>query len=169
MKLVVFSHGKESGPDGTKIQKLRKVAESAGFETVSIDYRKCKDATERVKLLTEFMETKKPECTVLVGSSMGGYVSTVVSNTIKLNGLFLLCPALYMNYTGMEVEEYFPKCDHVEIVHGWNDTVVPYESSIKFAEQIKAVLNLVDDNHRLEKSHSFLANRLEEFLRNTVC
>ena len=169
MKLVIFSHGKESGPNGSKIQILRKTAEANGFETASIDYTNCETAAERVKLLLEFIESKQADCTVLVGSSMGGYVSTVVSNNYQLNGLFLLCPALYIQDQEYEVQDYHPKCDSVEIVHGWNDTVVPFETSIKFAQQIKAVLNLVDDNHRLEKSHSFLASRFDGFLKNMDC
>ncbi len=37
--LVVFSHGKESGPHGSKIEALARSAESEGCKTLSIDYR----------------------------------------------------------------------------------------------------------------------------------
>lgn len=37
--LVVFSHGKESGPWGSKIQALAKVAERLGGDVISVDYR----------------------------------------------------------------------------------------------------------------------------------
>ncbi len=50
---VVFSHGKESGPLGRKIQRLMAVAEEFGLQTVSVDYRKCSSATERVQLLND--------------------------------------------------------------------------------------------------------------------
>ena len=166
MKLAIFSHGKESGPDGTKIQILRKVAESQGFETESIDYTKCANANERIERLKTFIEMKNPKSLVLIGSSMGGYVSTVVANDYKLVGLFLLCPALYMAHEEYAIHNYLPLCEHIEIVHGWKDEIVPHENSIKFGRQTKAVLNLVDDNHRLEHSHAFLAKRLEEFLKN---
>ena len=166
MKLAIFSHGKESGPKGTKIQILRKVAISQGFETTSIDYTKCKTADDRIKLLKEFIESKKPESLVLIGSSMGGYVSTVAANDYKLAGLFLLCPALYMANPEYAIHDYLPKCDHIEIVHGWEDDIVPCENSIKFGRQTKAVLNLVNDNHRLIDSHNFLAKRFEDFLKN---
>lgn len=166
MKLAIFSHGKESGPNGTKIQILRKVAEAQAFETESIDYTKCKTADERIKLLKEFIESKKPESVVLIGSSMGGYVSTVAAYDYKLAGLFLLCPALYMEDEEYSIHNYLPRCNHIEIVHGWEDDIVPSENSIKFGRQTKAVLNLVDDNHRLANSHAFLAKRFEEFLKN---
>ena len=38
--LVVFSHGKESGPTGSKIQALMKVAERHNAELLSVNYRR---------------------------------------------------------------------------------------------------------------------------------
>jgi len=35
--LVVFSHGKETGPNGRKINTLREIAHSAGAQTISVD------------------------------------------------------------------------------------------------------------------------------------
>jgi hypothetical protein len=37
--LVVFSHGKESGPWGSKIRTLANVAERLGAQVLSVDYR----------------------------------------------------------------------------------------------------------------------------------
>jgi hypothetical protein len=37
--LVVFSHGKESGPLGSKIRALMQVAERLGVATLSVNYR----------------------------------------------------------------------------------------------------------------------------------
>ncbi|NEN25554.1 alpha/beta hydrolase [Cryomorpha ignava] len=166
MKIVIFSHGRDSGPNGTKIKVLSKVAESHGFETASIDYTKCENANERIERLKEFIESKNAESIVLVGSSMGGYVSTVVAYDYKLAGLFLLCPALFMADEEYTIQNYLPMCDHIEIVHGWDDPTVPCDSSIKFGRQTKAVLNLIDDNHSLEHSHAFLEKRFGEFLKN---
>ena len=36
--LVIFSHGKETGPWGTKIKHLASVAQVAGWQVLSIDY-----------------------------------------------------------------------------------------------------------------------------------
>ena len=41
--LVVFSHGKESGPLGSKIQALMRVAEQQGARTLSVNYREHPD------------------------------------------------------------------------------------------------------------------------------
>ena len=166
MKLAIFSHGKESGPNGNKITILRKTAEKHGFETIALDYTECKNAIERINKLREYIKNRKFESLLLVGSSMGGYVSTVLSAEYNLLGLFLLCPALYMINKEYKVQEYNPKCNNIEIIHGWNDKVVPYENSIKFGLQTKAIVNLIDDNHRLKKSYSFIDKRFDDFLTN---
>ncbi|MBV7441308.1 S9 family peptidase [Weeksellaceae bacterium TAE3-ERU29] len=166
MKLAIFSHGKESGPNGNKIKILRRVAEENGFETITLDYTKCNNATERVILLEEYIQEKGIDSLLLVGSSMGGYVSTVLSNNYNLIGLFLLCPALYMTNKEYTIKNYHPICENIEIIHGWNDEIVPFANSIKFGEQTKAVVNLVDDDHRLKKSYSFIEKRFDYFLKN---
>jgi predicted esterase YcpF (UPF0227 family) len=90
-KLAILSHGKESGPNGKKLTKLKRVAEKHGYEAISLDYTQCNNATERIALLKEYIEKSNFESLVLVGSSMGGYVSTVLANDYDLSGLFLLC------------------------------------------------------------------------------
>lgn len=165
MNLVIFSHGKESGPDGSKIKLLREVAEKNHFETVSLDYRQCKNADERIALLENYLETTEAENIILFGSSMGGYVSTVLACKKSVKGLFLLCPALYMNDPEYSFREFSPECEHIELVHGWQDDIVPYENSIRFAKANNAVLNLITDGHRLQNSLEFLENRFEIFLK----
>ena len=168
MNSVIFSHGKESGPNGTKIQVLSRVAESNGFEVLSLDYTDCRNAGERVERLYDTLSEKDSADTVLVGSSMGGYVATVVATAFPVKGLFVLCPALYLPMDEYAVQDYSPKSDHIEIVHGWEDEVVPFESSVRFGKETNAVLNLVHDNHRLSNSHEFLAHRFDHFLKRIV-
>lgn len=48
--LVIFSHGKVSGPKGSRIQALSKIAERMGFEVESLDYRRL-PTNERVNKL----------------------------------------------------------------------------------------------------------------------
>ena len=166
MRKVIFSHGKESGPRGTKIQRMQEIAKRQGFKTLSVDYTRCQNAAERVELLKGILEKGNPAETVLVGSSMGGYVATVAASEYQVAGLFVLCPALFMPAREYEVQAYFPKCAKVEIIHGWGDEVVPHEHSIRFGKQVKAVVNLVDDGHRLKESLDFIAQRFDVFLKN---
>ena len=54
MTTVIFSHGQESGPWGTKIKAMSDVVKSIGCEADSIDYQGIADPTDRVnKLVAE--------------------------------------------------------------------------------------------------------------------
>ena len=74
-RLVCFAHGKESGPWGTKITRLAGVARARGFEVISPDYSGTQDPRRRVDLLLQLAPSAKH--LVLVGSSMGAYVSAM--------------------------------------------------------------------------------------------
>lgn len=163
MKTIYFSHGKESGPNGRKIQSLVAVGKKNGFETHSIDYTHLDNPDARVEHLLKTIEAHKPVGDIiLVGSSMGGYVSMAASTPVKPAGLFLMAPALYLD--GFKVQEFHPTCP-VEIVHGWNDDIIPFEHSLRFAEKQKCTLHLVDDDHRLSHSLGTLPVLFEMFLK----
>src|SRR6266851_3076515 len=103
---VVFSHGKESGPWGSKITAMAAVVRDLGLAVESIDYRGLDDPSARVrKLVGAGLDLKDP--VVLVGSSMGGYVSAAAASELGARGLFLLAPAFYMagyeQYTPQDV------------------------------------------------------------------
>lgn len=144
--MVVFSHGKESGPWGTKITRLADLAGSLGFSVLSVDYTGTADPDERVPLLLDAVAPSDARL-VLVGSSMGGYVATLASQDLLPNGLFLMAPAF--NLAGYAVQEPVPCAGMTEIVHGWNDEIVPVENSIVFARKHGATLHLVDGDHQL--------------------
>ena len=167
--LVVFSHGKESGPLGSKIQRLMAVAEELGLEAKSIDYRDCSCADERVAKLTEYLSSLDIPLNqvALVGSSMGGYVSMAIANEMNVAGLFLMAPALWMNKEEYTIQSYRPKAKNIEIVHGMHDDTVPYENSVRFAkEHDGTVLHLVPDGHRLQASHDFLDYQFRRYLKD---
>ena len=50
---VVFSHGKESGPWGSKITAMAEVARDLKFDVLSVDYRGIDDPLARVRKLIE--------------------------------------------------------------------------------------------------------------------
>jgi surfactin synthase thioesterase subunit len=186
---VVFSHGKESGPWGSKIKALAKVAKQLGCEVDSIDYRGIESPDERVQKLSDYLhnETKisEPQPIILVGSSMGGYVSLVCAqqyqaishnNNKQLQGVFLLAPALYMS--GYLQQEYqVPECQaqkydniktKIEIIHGWSDDIIPIEHSIKYAEQTQCTLHLIDGDHRLNSSLHQVIELFNVFLKKSM-
>lgn len=144
---VIFNHGKESGPWGTKIRALADVAKSLDCSVESLDYQGQHDADKRVAQLQQAINKQPPHDLVLVGSSMGGYVATAVAGQTMCRGLFVLAPAYYLGgYT--DLDELTLNCP-VTIVHGWRDDIVPVANSWKFAQQIHADLHVLDDDHRL--------------------
>lgn len=158
---VVFSHGQESGPWGSKIRSMAAVVRERGARAESIDYRGIADPTERVETLIKACEAFDPPL-VLVGSSMGGHVATAAARAVGAAGLFVLAPAYYM--PGFEdLTPAAPKIPIV-IVHGWHDDVVPVENSIRFAQQCAATLHVVDGDHRLTANIAEINDYLDRFV-----
>ena len=158
---VVFSHGKESGPWGAKITAMAATVRERGWATESVDYRGLDDPGLRVsKLLDLGRELKEPA--VLVGSSMGGHVSAAAAHSMGARGLFLLAPAFYMagyeDYTPQDVS-----CP-TAIVHGWHDTIVPVENSMRWAREHRAALHVLNSDHRLEDQIGAICTLLRAFL-----
>ena len=58
MTTVVFSHGKESGPWGSKITTLSNVANDMGFGVESIDYQDLDCPEARLERLKETIAEK---------------------------------------------------------------------------------------------------------------
>ena len=158
---VYFNHGKESGPWGDKITRLADVARGRGFDVVSLDYQGMDDASARVdKLLASDARAADP--LVLVGSSMGSYVAAAASASLRPRGLFLMAPAFYIPV--FPIQEPVPYADFVTLVHGWNDELIPFENSVRYANKFKAALHLVDSDHRLSSQLSLIAARFDAFL-----
>jgi predicted esterase YcpF (UPF0227 family) len=158
---VVFSHGKESGPWGTKIKSLAEIAHKHGCTVDSIDYRAYSNPDDRVFQLLNYLTDEKDEF-ILVGSSMGGYVSLVASEKLKPKAIFLLAPALYLD--GYNQQEYSIKPVNIEIIHGWDDEVIPFEHSVRFAKKAKCKLHLIDGDHRLKSSLKQVESIFDRFL-----
>ena len=162
---VYFSHGKESGPEGSKIQRLTDIATQAGYSVESIDYTDTFDPDLRVeRLLAEIATVDEP--LLLVGSSMGGYVSLVAAGKVDVAGVFLMAPALYLE--GYQHQSYHPYCQQIEIVHGWEDEVVPFDGSLRFARGTDCSLHLIQGDHRLNSSLDAVAVLFEGFLSRVM-
>jgi predicted esterase len=161
-KHIIFSHGKESGPWGSKITAMAEYAKTVSKCKIhSIDYRGIESPDQRAQHLVEFLKHLSGDI-ILVGSSMGGYVSTLASQQVNISGLMLLAPALYLD--GYEVSVPSTTCKNVRLIHGWHDAVVPYQNSVKFADEHKATLTLVNDDHRLSNSTIELNANLKQLI-----
>jgi pimeloyl-ACP methyl ester carboxylesterase len=164
MTTVVFSHGKESGPWGSKIKSLADVATALGFAVESIDYQDLSSPDARVERLTKYITPHKGDV-ILVGSSMGGYVSLVTAASVPVKGVFLLAPALWL--PGYDVQHY-DFTGPTFIVHGWQDDITPMSSTLNYAEEKQAQLLCVRDGHRLSQSNDILCNAFHFWLQPFV-
>lgn len=162
---VVFSHGQDGEPWGAKIVAMAQVAKRHGLRVESVDYRGMADPAARVEKLLAFCR-QLPGSLLLVGSSMGGHVAAAVSSRVATSGMFLLAPAFFM--PGYEQYTPQPAACPIEIVHGWNDDIVPPQNSIRFAQLYKATLHLLDSDHRLTANIEDVCNLLELFLRRVA-
>ena len=146
MSIVCFSHGKESGPWGTKIQGLAEIARASAWAVESLDYRGMDDPQARVDHLVNWCQEQTVPV-ALVGSSMGGHVAAAAANVILPVGVFVMAPAFYVaGYENLTPEP--PACP-LTIVHGWRDEVIPWQNSVRFGKQCHARLVLVNSDHRL--------------------
>jgi len=160
---IFFSHGKESGPGAFKIQRLSVIAKEAGFNVESIDYRSIADPHERINKLLRFLENENEKNIILAGSSMGAFVSLIASESINPAGLFLMAPAVYIE--GYEYPEMNPKAKYTEVVHGWNDEIVPAENVFKFCRRYALNLKLLNDRHNLQNCIEEIEDIFKDFLK----
>jgi len=157
---LIFSHGLDGSPWGLKITAMAEVARRYQVHVESIDYANL-DTAARVQRRLEVCRELSGEV-ILVGSSLGAHVATTVSTQVATRGLYLLAPAFFM--PGFEQYTPEPAQCPVTIVHGWNDDVVRVENSIRFAQQYRCHLHVVDDDHRLHAQVDQVCDLFDRFL-----
>ena len=161
MTTVLFSHGQESGPWGTKIRAMADMVRELGCEADSIDYQGLADPSARVdRLVTACRDLD--DTLILVGSSMGGHVATAAAARVGAAGVFVLAPAYFI--PGYEQLTPEPPAVPLGIVHGWRDDVVPVDNSIRYARSCRAELHLVDGDHRLTEKIDEINYYLRRFI-----
>jgi predicted esterase len=159
--LIHFMHGKESGPGGSKIAALAGVARLRGWDTACLDYSRTADPALRLgQLLRACAGVRQP--LLLVGSSMGGWVAAEAAARLGAHGVFLLAPAVHV--AGYPSQQPMVPGDRTEIVHGWNDEIVPCENAIRYARLRQCTLHLVAGDHRLDTCIPLLRALFDAFL-----
>lgn len=166
---VILSHGSESGPDATKVSVLAGVAETLGWSTERPDYRDCDarglaaSVAPRVeRLLGRMRAASRPP--LLVGSSMGAFVSGLASLQAPCRGLFLL--ALPTAIPGFE-QPYAQRAGiPAMLVHGFADALCPADRALASAREAGMHALLVADGHRLAESVDIVAHQFRLFLEH---
>ena len=164
----ILSHGFESGPDATKVTALAEAAGSLGWTHERPDYTdldarrtisELGDVPARLERLLALARTAAARGPlVLAGSSLGAYVSALVSLQVPVAGLFLMAPPIRMEPASPLDAAHVP----TSIVHGWDDELIPAAQVVDWARERRARLLLVDDTHRLSmhvesSAHEFVA------------
>ena len=163
---AILSHGLESGPQATKVSALAAAAERLGWTTERPDYLDADrvgrfgDIDARIAILRERAAAVRGPL-VLAGSSMGAFVSALVSRDVPCAGLFLMAPPPW-------IEGHAQQLDAANvptlIVHGWDDELIPAQAVIDWAHPRRDQLVLVNDSHRLADHVAFCAGRFADFL-----
>ena len=162
---IILSHGSDSGPAATKVSTLAALAESLGWRTQRPDYRSddarghAGSVAPRIARLRATIEALDAP-PLLVGSSMGAFVSGLVSLDVPVAGLLLLATpgAIPGHARAFDLRAGVPTL----LIHGWRDQVCPYAGVHAFAAQRRLPLLMLDDDHRLGASMDGIA---AEFLR----
>ena len=153
--MIVFAHGLEGSPNGSKIRSLR----DSGFEVVAPDFQGMVLA-ERVDLLEEICLEYASQQPVLAGSSYGGLTAAIIAMRMPdaIRGLLLCAPALHLVEPPVDDETVLvaPNGLKTIIIHGLEDDVVPISCSIEYASRSSneiVAFHQVNDGHRLAESH----------------
>jgi len=149
---ILFLHGLESGPHGSKYQALK-----AMFGAIlAPDCSGVGDPWQRLEIIQKALVGEE-EPFLVVGSSMGGLMAMLLhqANPAAVAGMVLCAPALHRPET--------PAFDYAglpptRVIHGSRDDVVPPASSLRFG----ARLTLVDDDHRLASSMEIILREVFE-------
>jgi len=156
---VILSHGSDSSPQATKVSALAALAESLGWTTQRPDYRdddargQVASVSPRIARLRATIEALSAP-PLLVGSSMGAFVSALVSLDVPVAGLLLLAtPGAIPGYLrSLNMRRGMPTM----LVHGWRDDVCPVAAAQEYAARYRVPLLVLDDDHRLGSSMDFI-------------
>ncbi|RTE86267.1 MULTISPECIES: alpha/beta fold hydrolase [Gammaproteobacteria] len=144
---LFFFHGLESGPHGSKFQMI-----SSEFpELVSPDFQNM-DLNQRLLVAEE--QTRGMSGMTIVGSSFGGLVAARLYSHYpeRIENLVLLAPALHTEDANLIAR--MPSPNNCKVIHGTQDSVVPFEASERFCQKFDLPLVAVADEHRLAAPYS---------------
>jgi predicted alpha/beta-hydrolase family hydrolase len=166
---IILSHGSNSGPDATKVSVLAQAAEDMGFSSERPDYRDCDEQGELEsvgprleRLIGRIRAVPRPP--LLVGSSMGAFVSGLASVQASCRGLFLLAlPTRIPGYRqAFDMARGLPSL----LIHGFTDDLCPASDAMAFARSAQINTILVTDGHRLSSQVPFIERQFRLFLES---
>ena len=139
---ILFLHGLESGPLGSKYQALKAIFN----DVVAPDCSGILHEDERLKIICDAID-KTTEPYLVVGSSMGGLMAMLLQQyrPQRVAGIILCAPAL--NRPAAKQLTYLD-LPPLTAIHGEQDDLIPHTVSQRFGNN----LITVQDGHRLTNS-----------------
>jgi hypothetical protein len=116
--LIVFLHGLESSPTGEKANFL-----NSNFSNTFIPELRYKEIDPKTLFDTIYNQLVGKNISLIIGSSMGGYLGYCLCKKLGVNGL-LFNPALAGNSLGIQFDNSGQLKPHLDIVLGQFDKVV---------------------------------------------
>lgn len=154
---LMFFHGLESGPHGSKYQSLTTLGPVDSPDFQGMDLQERLDKAEA--------HTRPMHDIVLVGSSFGGLLAARLYSLHpdRFKALVLLAPALHFREETDQIER-LPSPERIVVIHGTRDDVVPLEPVQAFCNGFDIDVTVVDDEHRLAASHDLMLQAAQRFL-----
>lgn len=143
MKTVLFLHGMESKPGGSKAKYL----EAKGYKVLNPHLPKS-SFEESIRISQELVGAESPD--VIVGSSRGAAVGMCLDTGVPM---VLIAPA-WRHFKHSEDKEISARC---VVLHSEADDIVKYEDSITICNSSGATLIKVGENHRMSDSDALEA------------
>ena len=159
---LVFLHGLESGPYGSKWRSLQELG-----TVISPDCQGLSSLDERMGVIEAALAGH--DDLLLVGSSFGGlaalqYIQNA-EQASKVKGLVLCAPALHCPEMLNIVAP--PTCP-TWLLHGLDDDVVPADVVVAYALRYRVPTVLVRDGHRLQQSTDVMMRLVKNILKVTM-
>jgi pimeloyl-ACP methyl ester carboxylesterase len=155
---VAFLHGLETGPQGSKVQALRRVIP----ELLAPDCEGIWDIDERLRIIERELSSRSG--LLLVGSSFGGLAAVLyfTRHPEAVTGCVLCAPAVHH----LEPQEIAGLPPETVIIHGKRDDIVPLTASEALAARFPWVrLLAVDDEHGLGASLELIVEEVQAMMR----
>jgi predicted alpha/beta-hydrolase family hydrolase len=157
---VVFAHAQDGQSWDRKISALAEIARNEGYGAESVNYGVIHDPSQRMTRLVDFCKDLQGDL-VLVGMGAGAHATLASASLLHARGVFLISPAIHQ--PGLPELKRPIDCPAV-VIHGWRDELVPCEQSIRFAQDYRCALHLLDGDHELENQVRLIAYLFEYFI-----
>ncbi len=155
---LVFLHGLECGPQGSKYQALQEL----DTELIAPNCQGVDDIHERLRIIEQCLEGI--DRMVIVGSSFGGLAALLYAQSeharSRIAGCLLCAPAIPL--AAPDTIPWIPP--NTVVLHGTDDDVIPHHFSRAFCEERGVRLVSVEDDHRLSESRALMVDLVRELM-----